>query len=539
LANVKRGLPATLDTPYRWGSNSKLFVMIGILQLAEQGKVSLDAPLNRYLPEFTIGSPPLDLPESRTWKLEDITLRRMLTHHSGLPNDILAGMITERPFSYRDFVPMLAKMNAQAPAGLRHSYSNLAFSLLGVVIERVSGEDFDTYMKRHVFAPAGMTGASFTLDPELKQRVARPYDAEGKERPIYELSPAPAGALVASTREMGRFATALLRDGQGAQGPLLHPASLHLSYQRQNQDVALDFDQAQGLAWFIDALPRRSFGRSVQHGGAILSDHTAFALLPDAKLAVLVATNSETGGGAVHEILPEAMALALEVKRGKRTLPHSPPPQVQRAGHVDERELDRWVGHYASPIGGTEVTRDGNALAVQIGGRRFLLKQLADGSFGAWVELAGFFDFQPSELATLRVSLASVGGREVVVVHGGGGKRYVGVKFRPTRVSAPWRARVGEYRLVPRRGDYSFLAGIRLSLTPNGQLMAQPLLPKSTGDVPPVSPLREQSPNAVVSEGFGRNLGVRMTAEDPTPEKRYTTLRFAGLEFRKAATPQR
>ena len=150
-ADVERNEAATLDTPYAWGSNSKLFVMLSLLQLVEQGKLNLDAPLTRYIPEFEIGAPPSHLPESKSWTIEDITIRRMLTHHSGLPNDILAGLLSERPGCYCNHVGLLKNMNAEAPAGLVHSYSNVAFSLLGVVIERVSGEEFDSYVESQIF----------------------------------------------------------------------------------------------------------------------------------------------------------------------------------------------------------------------------------------------------------------------------------------------------------------------------------------------------------------------------------------------------
>lgn len=523
-ADIENGVAATLDTPYRWGSNSKLFVMLSLLQLAEQGKLSLDAPLTRYVPEFEIGPPPSHLPESKSWSIEDITIRRMLTHHSGLPNDILAGFLSERPGSYRDHVRRMKEMNAQAPAGLVHSYSNAAFSLLGVVIERVSGETYDTYVKNRIFRPVGMDGASFSWNDRLTKTVARSYDAAGDPMPLYRVTDVPAGALLASAREMGLFASAVLRGGVGARGRFIENASLLASYQRQNAHVALDFDLECGLGWMVNPLPVAVFGKNVGHGGMVPGSHTSFALLTDIGVAALVATNSESGSGKLNVILKRALALAREVKTGQRTAELHIQP-MQRADVVDEDELRKSIGHYTTLLGSVALTRDDDQLTFLLGEQRMFLKPLVDGGWGVWAELWGLVDLQPGSMSKMRITIEEIDGRKVAVGYKPGGRLLLGVAYQPSQATPPWKKRLGTYRVVTRPGDYNEIVDIRIYTADNGQLMAEPTLRSSK--MPLSVALRVIDPGTAISEGLGRNQGMRVTADAQGD------LHLAGLRFRR------
>jgi CubicO group peptidase (beta-lactamase class C family) len=127
--------PAIPQTLYPVGSISKLFTATAVMQLAEQGAVDLDAPLSRYLPQFSIrsrfaGSPP-------------ITVRSVLTHHSGLPGDLTQGMWSGGSFT--TVAERLWEEHTAYPPHLVFNYSNLGYTLLGHMIEAVTGEDFNAW----------------------------------------------------------------------------------------------------------------------------------------------------------------------------------------------------------------------------------------------------------------------------------------------------------------------------------------------------------------------------------------------------------
>jgi D-alanyl-D-alanine carboxypeptidase len=157
-ADREKKILNTVDTPFLLGSMNKLFTGLAIGQLVEQGKLSYDDPLAKFLPDFPD-------PESA----RKIGIKHLLSHTSGL-GDYLGSQ------AYRDALDRMVTVEARVgiferklPAfepGTKWAYSNMGYELLGRVIEIVSGQDYFDYMQKHVFAPAGVTSASFPLLPK-------------------------------------------------------------------------------------------------------------------------------------------------------------------------------------------------------------------------------------------------------------------------------------------------------------------------------------------------------------------------------------
>ena len=164
-SDLKNEIPATAETVYRIGSISKLFTVMATLQLAEQGKIEIDQPLKRYLPEFSV--------KTRFTKAHPITLRSIMTHHSGLPSDVAKGMWTSEPpatLLYR-----LKDEYAAFPPNYVLSYSNAAMGLLGLMIEQVGAAEFCTYMAQNILNPVGMPHSAFKLTPEIESLLSKGY----------------------------------------------------------------------------------------------------------------------------------------------------------------------------------------------------------------------------------------------------------------------------------------------------------------------------------------------------------------------------
>ena len=150
-ADKAHNLPATPDTLYRAGSITKLFTATAMMQLVERGLIDLDQPITTYLPEFSFKTRFPDAPP--------ITLRHILTHHSGLPRDIARGMWSSTPQPYTTVLDDLTTSYVLHPPNYIFSYSNLGMTVLGQVIERMSGEPYATYVSRAILNPVGMTTA--------------------------------------------------------------------------------------------------------------------------------------------------------------------------------------------------------------------------------------------------------------------------------------------------------------------------------------------------------------------------------------------
>ena len=166
-ADEANRIPATPETLYRVGSLSKLFTATSVMQLVEQGRMDIDKPLQTYLPEFSI--------KSRFGDSAPITPRSIMTHHSGLPSELLKGMWAKQPESLEENVNLLRDEYVANPPNYIFSYSNAGVSLLGRALERVVQRDFAGYMSETLLRPLGMYHSAFSPTPNLSVLGAKAY----------------------------------------------------------------------------------------------------------------------------------------------------------------------------------------------------------------------------------------------------------------------------------------------------------------------------------------------------------------------------
>ena len=170
-AHREKKIPNTVDTPFLVGSLNKLFTGLAIGQLVEQGKLSYEDPLAKFLPDFPD-------PESA----RKIRIKHLLSHASGLGDYIgtpayLDGL--DRMVAIKALVDIFERKPPAFEPGTKWAYSNMGFEVLGRVVEIVTGQDYYDYIQKNVFAPGGATSASFPLQPKNGVAVvpmAYPYE---------------------------------------------------------------------------------------------------------------------------------------------------------------------------------------------------------------------------------------------------------------------------------------------------------------------------------------------------------------------------
>lgn len=209
-ANNTRHIPNDLNTPFFVASLGKLFTGVAVAQLVSHGKLNYDEPVSSYLPDY-----PNKAVSAR------ITLRELLTHTSGLA-DIFSRPKPPTPIrSLSDYYPLFANEPLLFEPGKAQSYSNTGFLVASMIVEAVSGEDFRTYLDRHIFQPAGMRSTVFDAPGEHAIRYSRdneddPLNSDApwiSAEPFYEkLLGGPAagpGGEYSTAEDLLRFATAL------------------------------------------------------------------------------------------------------------------------------------------------------------------------------------------------------------------------------------------------------------------------------------------------------------------------------------------
>lgn len=217
-ANREGAVPAGPETAYSICSISKLFTSIAVMTLVEDGRIELDAPLSRYVPE-------LDLPAPDSVIAEPITVRGALSHAAGLPREGAYPYWVEIDFpTMEEQLTGLSDQDRLYTPFDTWQYSNLGMSMLGEAVARASGQDFDSYVQTMIFDPLGLEGMTTDLpNEEHGARFAVGYlmhDAQGGRAALEPYSingVAPAAGFAASVEDLARFASwqfALLENGE-------------------------------------------------------------------------------------------------------------------------------------------------------------------------------------------------------------------------------------------------------------------------------------------------------------------------------------
>ena len=326
VADLASGRPARPDTVYRLGSISKVFTATAVVELGEAGKLSLDDPVTRYLPELRTkeGQPPA----SR------ITLRHLLTHTSGLPREAAFPYWTDRKFP--STAAMIAAVLGQenlTEAGTRYRYSNLGIALAGEAASRAAGKPYPELVAELILRPLGLL-STFVEAPTLPaERLATGYlirRPDGSSPPAPFTNSAgltPAANLSSSVEDLARFVSA-------------HLTAANLREMHRVQWLAPDWGSGRGLGF---ALSRQGSRTLVGHAGWVAGHRSQLTFDPVAKIGFIILTNSDEGGpGSYVRQAVELLFPALE----RATAPPSTPSPPLVAG-------ERYTGSYRDPWGAT------------------------------------------------------------------------------------------------------------------------------------------------------------------------------------------
>lgn len=331
-ADADKKQAASADTLYRVGSVSKPITALVLMMLVELGLLDLDAPVQKYLPEFQPRNP---FPEK-------ITLRHLLSHRSGLVREPPVGNY------FDDSQPTLAQTVASLNQtelvyrpGSKTSYSNAGLGVVGRVMEKVLHKDFNAIMTEKLLQPLGLRHSGYALTPEQRQQLAQAmmWTYHGREfpAPTFDFGMAPAGNLCASANDMARLLQFLLARGQGPKGPLLKAETLEKMWQPQflKKDEKAGF----GLGFHVSDLHGK---RKISHGGAVYGFATEFVALPDDKLGIIVMASKDVANGVTRHVGEAALLSLLAVRQGK------PLPPLQVTKSVGKDFARKRAGRYVT-----------------------------------------------------------------------------------------------------------------------------------------------------------------------------------------------
>ncbi|GAB4576272.1 MAG: hypothetical protein Kow0077_31870 [Anaerolineae bacterium] len=269
--------PATPRTIYGIASLTKSFTALAVMQLAEQGRLTLDDPVEQHLPAFKLR------PGG-----ESVRLWHLLTHTSGLPalayseQDINAYVLGQPALPLASVDDLITFMN-DAAGWVRHRpgeawyYLNEGYSLLGAIIEQLSGLTYADYVTRHILEPLGMARSTFsraTWEADDDAATAYVLTSQGDRYPGgYTFNPFPAkGGLISSADEMARYLAALIRAATGHETPLARPESVQaMCTPRITRPESGHPFGPLGYGYGLQVLPDFYGLRVMEHGGSVLT----------------------------------------------------------------------------------------------------------------------------------------------------------------------------------------------------------------------------------------------------------------------------
>lgn len=296
-ADMSWHVPNTPATRFRIASTTKQFTASLILQLAEDGKIRLDAPVTDYLPDYP-------RPQGDRVKID-----HLLSQTSGIPSyTSLPGFMTEAirdPYEVDSLVALFSGLDLAFDPGTKWAYSNSNYILLGAIIEAVTGRPYDEVLRERILEPLGLSDTGYEhYEDVLDRQAVGYYRADGgyKRAPYLDTSvPYSAGMLYSTVEDLFRWDRSLYGNG-----PFKHPETKvrmfapHASIPEALVEEA-GLPPSYGYGWFVGGVAvAGDTVRVIEHGGTIFGFATAFMRMPDERNTIILLDNTMTG--SIREI---------------------------------------------------------------------------------------------------------------------------------------------------------------------------------------------------------------------------------------------
>jgi CubicO group peptidase (beta-lactamase class C family) len=335
MANLELGVPNAPGTVFRLGSITKQFTSMAIMMLVERGKLSVTDPICKYL---------TDCPAS--W--QPLTIKNLLTHTSGIQNYTDLPDFTKNaalPISSAQMIALLRDKPLLFNPGEKYLYSNSGYFLLGLIIEKVSGQTYAGFLQENIFVPLGMKSTGYDTPQQIIKNRAAGYQSENGvivNAAYMDMTvPFAAGAMYSTTGDLLLWDQALYTE--------------KLISQKSLAEVFTPFKGSYGYGWNIG----KKFDRTIiSHGGGIYGFVTQISRFPDDRVTVIVLSNLQAAspGRIANDLAAIVFGEPYEI------------PQQHKEISLDPKVVEKYVGQYeVAPGVVVAFTLENGKLTGQLG----------------------------------------------------------------------------------------------------------------------------------------------------------------------------
>ena len=355
VTNIEDPQPIDRNTLYATGSASKPFAATALMHLVAQGKVELDAPVRRYIPELTL--------PNEEWTAQ-ITVLNLLSHTAGLDWRLIVDT-GDGDDALAEFIAQLTGLEQFAAPGTRASYSQVGFSIIARIIEKVTGLTFEQAVETIVLEPLGLTNTLYALDKIMDRPAAWGHNADENGELVVarewkdNRANNGGGGVASSVADLLRWARFHLGDASVVVGPSADGAEVLPDEVRRQMQVptvelrSSTLGDAFGLCWFIKDIAGL---RTVGHGGSGNGQFIEFLFVPERDFAIVSAANAGPAGIPCNQ---EIVRWALEHYLG--VAEKNPEPEPYDAARAQEI-----AGAYENDAMTFTIATDGTGLSLEV-----------------------------------------------------------------------------------------------------------------------------------------------------------------------------
>lgn len=349
-ADVEKKIPANADTIYEIGSITKLFNAVMLMQLRDAGKLCLDDPVEKYLPEFRM--------KSRFGDQRPPTFRQVVSHVAGLPREY--GFDTSHPGELRQFpaavvLAGISEKEFQYPAYTGFHYSNLGIYIIGQALQRIAGEPYTEYMREHVFAPLGMANTGWEYTDSMKPHRAVGYlpakgDGPREVAPLFVPGDfgVSAGGIQSSVTDMAKFLSLQFGDGPAGGAQVLGGTTLR--EMRSSVVPAQNWKWGTGIGWEVELIGGHN---GICHSGATQGYSGKVRAVPDLKLGFVLLMNQDSDHDGISRTAVEMLIPAFE-----KAMADAPAARALPA------YASAFTGRYTGEVGAVDIVIRENRLML-------------------------------------------------------------------------------------------------------------------------------------------------------------------------------
>ncbi|WP_371666805.1 beta-lactamase family protein [Streptomyces sp. NBC_00289] len=349
MTSLSNPLPVDAKTLFPLASVSKTFTATALMRLVAEGKVDLDAPVRRYVPELKLAN---------EQAAAQITVLNLLNHTAGLDWNLIDDGEGDR--SLAGLVAKLPQLPLIAPPGARASYSQAGYNLAGRIIEKVTGLPFEQAMTSLVLEPMGLADTVYGLSEVMVRKFAVGYN-RGDDGELHPARPwgafkegargdNPGGGLASSVSDLLRWARFQLGDGDG----VLPSQALHRMREQTVELRASTLGNGFGICWFLHDLDSL---HGIGHGGSGNGQFAELLIVPERNFAVVSLANAGPDGYPFNQ---SVVRWAIEHYLGIVEKATEPVP-------YDEGQAQQVVGRYEIDAMNLDIATDGTRLTLAVG----------------------------------------------------------------------------------------------------------------------------------------------------------------------------